>query len=48
MRNPYTVMKEKPAEFFHLIPQTGVTHILCTEDPQHNAVWATGCTCGIS
>ena len=39
MRNPYTVMKEKPAEFFHLIPQTGVTHIHCTEDPQHNAVW---------
>ena len=39
MRNPYTVMKEKPAEFFHLIPQTGVTHIHCTEDPLHNAVW---------
>ena len=39
MRNPYTVMKEKPAEFFHLIPQTGVTHIHCTQDPEHNAVW---------
>lgn len=39
MRNPYTVMKEKPAEFFHLIPQTGVTHLHCTEDPEHNAVW---------
>ena len=39
MRNPYTVMKEKPAEFFHLIPQTGVTHLMCTEDPEHNAVW---------
>ena len=39
MRNPYTVMKEKPAEFFHLIPQTGVTHMHCLEDPQHNAVW---------
>lgn len=39
MHNPYTVMKEKPAEFFHLIPQTGVTHIHCTQDPEHNAVW---------
>lgn len=39
MRNPYTVMKEKPAEFFHLIPQTGVTHLHCTQDPEHNAVW---------
>ena len=39
MRNPYTVMKEKPAEFFHLIPQTGVTHLHCLADPEHNAVW---------
>ncbi len=39
MKNPFTVMKEKPAEFFHLIPQTGVTHLFCTQDPQHNAVW---------
>ena len=39
MRHPYTVMKEKPAEFFQLMPQTGVTHLFCTEDPQHNAVW---------
>ena len=39
MKHPYTVMKDKPAEFFHLIPQTGVTHIHCMEDPQHNAVW---------
>lgn len=39
MRHPYTVMKEKPASFFNLIPQTGVTHLFCTDDPQHNAVW---------
>lgn len=39
MKNPFTVMKEKPAEFFHLIPQTGVTHLHCLQDPQHNAVW---------
>jgi len=39
MKHPYTVMKEKPASFFHLIPQTGVTHLHCLEDPEHNAVW---------
>lgn len=39
MRNPFTVLKAKPREFFELIPQTGVTHLHVTEDPQHNAVW---------
>ena len=39
MKHPYTVMKDKPKEFFHLIPQTGVHHVLCREEPVHNAVW---------
>jgi len=37
--NPFQSMKSKPKEFFELIPQTGVTHLHVTEDPQHNAVW---------
>lgn len=39
MKNPFTVMKDKPQEFFQLIPQTGVTHLHCIDDPNHNAVW---------
>lgn len=39
MKNPFQCMKAKPKEYFELIPQTGVTHIFATEDPQHNAVW---------
>ena len=39
MTNPFAYLKEKPAEFFHLIPQVGVTHLHCEADPQHNAVW---------
>lgn len=39
MENKYTVFCDKPKEFFHLIPQSGVTHLLCTDDPAHNAVW---------
>ena len=39
MKGKYTVMKDKPKEFFKLIPQTGVTHLLCTDDPGHNAIW---------
>ena len=39
MKNPFQYMKDKPKEFFELIPQRGVTHIFATEDPQHNAVW---------
>ena len=36
--NPYQTMKEQPAEFFRLIPQVGVTHLM-TEDDEHNAIW---------
>ena len=39
MENKYTIMKDKPKEFFKLIPQTGVTHLFCEEDPGHNAIW---------
>ena len=39
MRSKYTVMKDKPREFFNLIPQTGVTHKLCLAEPKHNAIW---------
>ena len=39
MKNKYQVIKDKPREFFELIPQTGVTHLHVTEDPLHNAVW---------
>lgn len=39
MKHPYTVMKDKPKEFFHLIPQAGVHHVICREEPAHNAVW---------
>lgn len=39
MKNKYTIMKPKQKKFFELIPQTGVTHLHVTEDPQHNAVW---------
>lgn len=36
--NPYLCFNEKPAEFFRLIPQAGVTHLL-TDDAAHNAIW---------
>lgn len=39
MRSKYTVMNDKPKEYFHLIPQTGVTHMMCLDDPKHNAIW---------
>ena len=39
MKSKYTVMKDKPREFFNLIPQTGVTHKLCLTEPKHNAIW---------
>ena len=39
MKNPFQSMKDKPREFFELIPQTGVTHIFAMDDPQHNAIW---------
>ena len=36
--NPFQCLKAQPEEFFRLIPQVGVTHVL-TDDPSHNAVW---------
>ena len=36
--NPFQCMKAPPPEFFQLIPQVGVTHLL-TDDVAHNAVW---------
>ena len=39
MKGKYTLMKDKPKEFFKLIPQEGVYHIFCDEDPKHNAIW---------
>lgn len=39
MKGKYTVFKDKPKEFFDLIPQSGVTHLLCEDDPRHNAIW---------
>ena len=39
MKSKYTIMKDKPKEFFRLIPQAGVTHVLCEEEPGHNAIW---------
>lgn len=35
----FAVLNEKPHSFFDLIPQTGVTHLLCEDLPTHNAVW---------
>ncbi len=37
--NTFSVLNEKPQEFFSLIPQAGVTHLLIDELPTHNAVW---------
>ena len=37
--NTFAILKNKPKEFFNLIPQAGVTHLLCEEFPTHNAVW---------
>ena len=39
MDNTFSILNEKPQEFFNLIPQTGVNHILIEELPTHNAVW---------
>lgn len=39
MKNAFTYFKAKPKSYFHLIPQVGVTHLHCEEDPDHNAVW---------
>lgn len=37
--NTFSILEKQPKEFFNLIPQTGVTHLLCEEWPTHNAVW---------
>lgn len=37
--NTFSILEKQPKEFFDLIPQTGVTHLLCEEWPTHNAVW---------
>ncbi len=37
--NTFVFFNEKPKEFFDLIPQAGVTHLLCEDLPTHNAVW---------
>ena len=37
--NTFSILNEKPQEFFNLIPQTGVNHLLIEELPTHNAVW---------
>ncbi len=37
--NNFSVLNEKPQEYFNLIPQAGVTHLLCEDLPTHNAVW---------
>ena len=37
--NTFVYFNEKPKEFFNLIPQAGVTHLLCEDLPTHNAVW---------
>ena len=37
--NTFSILNEKPQEFFYLIPQTGVNHLLIEELPTHNAVW---------
>ena len=37
--NTFSILNNKPKEYFNLIPQTGVTHLLCEDFPTHNAVW---------
>ena len=37
--NTFSVLGNKPRDYFNLIPQTGVTHLLCEDLPTHNAVW---------
>lgn len=39
MKGKYTVFSDKPKEFFNLIPQAGVSHVFCNDDPEHNAIW---------
>ena len=37
--NRFAMCNAEPAEFFKLIPQTGVEHIMVKEWPTHNAIW---------
>ena len=37
--NRFAMLNEQPADFFKLIPQTGVEHIMVKEWPTHNAIW---------
>ncbi len=37
--NRFAMLGEQPADFFKLIPQTGVEHIMAKEWPTHNAIW---------
>ena len=37
--NTFSVLAAEEKEYFNLIPQTGVTHLLCEDMPTHNAVW---------
>lgn len=39
MSERFKVFAEAPKEYFNLIPQTGVVHLLCEECPRSNAVW---------
>lgn len=37
--NTFVTLNSKPKEYFNLIPQAGVTHLLCEKFPTHNACW---------
>lgn len=39
MKNPFAILDRKEKEYFDLIPQTGVTHLIAEGDPKHNAIW---------
>ena len=39
MHHDFAILNRQPPEYFRLIPQAGVTHMLVTEEPTHNAVW---------
>ena len=39
MSERFKVFAEAPKEYFNLIPQAGVVHLLCEECPRSNAVW---------
>ncbi len=39
LQQPFAVLKAQPDEYFRLIPQAGVKHVLAEWAPTHNAVW---------